>query len=189
MAISEVKCPRCAEMVKADAKVCKHCGHEFSAGELAANKKQSSTLKQGAIGCLAIIVLFVIGAAIFGGSSSSGNKTAEVANVAAEPPAPALKVTARELAAAYEANEVAAQKKYGGQRLEVTGVVTGVDLDLLDNPVLKLAGVNEFLPAQATFTKDYSDKLGELSKGQKVTITCERLSEVISAPMLNDCTI
>jgi Uncharacterised protein family UPF0547 len=24
------KCPRCAEIVKADALVCKHCGHEFA---------------------------------------------------------------------------------------------------------------------------------------------------------------
>lgn len=189
MAISEVKCPRCAEMVKADAKVCKHCGHEFTAEQLAANKREASKLKQGAIGCLAIIVLLVIGAAIFGGSSGTGNQSGPADNVAAAPPAPALKVTARELAGAYEANEVAAQKRYGGQRLEVTGVVDGVDLDMLDNPVLKLVGVNEFLPAQASFTKDYSDKLGELSKGQKVTITCEKLSEIISAPMLDDCTI
>lgn len=25
------KCPRCAELVKRDALVCKHCGHEFAA--------------------------------------------------------------------------------------------------------------------------------------------------------------
>lgn len=24
------KCPRCAELVKSDANVCKHCGHEFT---------------------------------------------------------------------------------------------------------------------------------------------------------------
>lgn len=189
MAVSEVKCPRCAESVKADAKVCKHCGHEFTTDELAANKKHGSRAKQGAIGCLATILIFAIGAAIFGGSSGSDNQSAAVDNAAAEPAAPPMPVTARELAAAYEANEVAAQKKYGGQRLAVTGIVDGVDLDLLDNPVLKLVGVNEFSPVQASFTKDYSDKLGELSKGQKVTITCDKLSEVIGTPMLHDCTI
>lgn len=25
------KCPKCAEMVKPEAQVCKHCGHEFAA--------------------------------------------------------------------------------------------------------------------------------------------------------------
>lgn len=25
------KCPRCAELVQADAQVCRHCGHEFGA--------------------------------------------------------------------------------------------------------------------------------------------------------------
>ena len=30
------KCPRCAELVKPDALVCKHCGHEFDASAPAA---------------------------------------------------------------------------------------------------------------------------------------------------------
>src|SRR3546814_14146885 len=50
----------------------------------------------------------------------------------------AVKVTASELYQAYEANEAAAQGQYGGRLLEVTGTVDGVDLDLMDDPSVKL---------------------------------------------------
>ena len=36
----EKECPRCAETIKAGAFVCKHCGHEFSAAEVASSKEQ-----------------------------------------------------------------------------------------------------------------------------------------------------
>jgi hypothetical protein len=33
------KCPKCAETIKLEAKVCKHCGHEFSLREIAEEKE------------------------------------------------------------------------------------------------------------------------------------------------------
>jgi len=34
---SEKKCPRCAEMVKAEAKFCRYCGHDFGPGDSTAS--------------------------------------------------------------------------------------------------------------------------------------------------------
>ena len=46
MAVDEKKCPRCAEMVKAQALVCRHCGHSF---------KPKPMFTPGALGCLGLI--------------------------------------------------------------------------------------------------------------------------------------
>lgn len=60
MAAGEKKCPRCAEHIKVDALVCRHCGHEFSQAEVEAERGRRSRgrtiglLLVGAIGIYAI---------------------------------------------------------------------------------------------------------------------------------------
>lgn len=98
-------------------------------------------------------------------------------------------VTSVELAKAYNANEVAAQKTYGDRALDVSGTITGVTLDIFNNPVIQMEGVNAFLPVQATFDKSFSDKISALSKGDRITVRCTAITEVISAPQLSDCTL
>lgn len=97
----------------------------------------------------------------------------------------AIEVTSRELAAAYEANEVVAQQSFGGRPLLVTGRVEGVTLDFMDNPVVQLPGVNQFLQVQATLNDEKA--AAALSQGQEVRLLCQEITEVISAPMLDDC--
>lgn len=111
------------------------------------------------------------------------------AKPAAAPVQTALEVQAAALAQAYSDNEPAAKQTYGGKTLRVTGRVTGVTLDFMDNPVIQMEGVNPFLHVQASFTKAYSARLSSVSKGSVVTVTCNKVTEVISAPMLDDCTI
>lgn len=149
------------------------------------NKK--SNVKAGLFGCLGLIVLIMVIGAIAGGSGA-GNDTSVVT---AEQPAaaPPTKVTATELFRAYEANEAAAQKAYGGQRLLVSGTVAGVDLDFSDEPVVQLRTPNEFMSAQAKLTDASKSKAGGLAKGQAVTLECASVSEVMGIPMLEDCDI
>lgn len=80
---------------------------------------------------------------------------------------------------------MAAQQQYGDRPLLVSGRVTGITLDFADEPVVQLEGVNQFLDVQA----DLNDETvaARLQKGQEVTLLCQDLSEVISAPMLGDC--
>ena len=54
----EKKCPQCAEVIKKAAKVCKHCGHQFSDAEIAAQAAKDK--KTGIIGCAAGLVLLLV---------------------------------------------------------------------------------------------------------------------------------
>jgi len=97
----------------------------------------------------------------------------------------AYEISSRELAAAYDANEVRAQQELGGRELLVTGRIRGITLDFADDPVVQLEGINQFLNVEA----DLNDKRAAamLDKGQEVKLLCGKVSEVISAPMLSDC--
>ena len=77
---------------------------------------------------------------------------------------------------------------YGGRRLAVTGIVSGVDLDMFDAPVVRLRGTNEFQDVQASFGKEFANETARLNKGDEVTVVCGKLTEVIGTPMLGDCT-
>lgn len=97
----------------------------------------------------------------------------------------ATRVTSLQLSTAYQNNEVAAQQLFGDRPLLVTGTVTGVRLNFADEPVVELNSVNEFLSVQADLAD--ANAAAGLRKGQKVTLLCQKVTEVVSAPMLADC--
>lgn len=107
----------------------------------------------------------------------------------AETSGDAVRVSSAQLAQAFEQNEVAAQMQYKGKTLYVEGTVTGVTLDIMDNPVIQLEGANQFMPVQATFDKSYAQVVSQVSKGQRVTVICREISEVVSVPMLDSCSL
>ena len=183
----EKTCPKCAEVVKSAALVCKHCGHQFSGGIAVpvadTPKPKSNTVRNGAFGCLGLVVLIgVIGALSGGGKGGSASAPSE--SVAA---APAQKVTASELANAYESNEAAAQQTYGNKPLEVSGTIRSIDLDIMDKPFLVLEAAGSFLGAQLHLTEASQAKAASLAKGQKVTAVCQKVSEMAGTPMLDNC--
>ncbi len=148
--------------------------------------KSSGGKRNLGIGCGVIVVLLIIFAII--GSNAPTTTQQGTAAATAEKAAP-VEVTAIELARAYQANEARAQKDYGDRPLLVTGTVDGVDLDFVDDPKVKLRTENQFLSAQATLVDADKPKASDLSKGQKITLLCEGVSEVISIPMLSGCSI
>lgn len=55
-------CPKCAETVRAEAKLCRHCGHTFGSDEApvaASPSKKAGILKKG-LGCLALAIVLVV---------------------------------------------------------------------------------------------------------------------------------
>lgn len=64
-------CPMCAEKIQSAAKVCKHCGHKFTAAEL---KSDDTTNAIG--GCLGILVLAALVYSCSGMGESSEEKAA-----------------------------------------------------------------------------------------------------------------
>ncbi len=101
--------------------------------------------------------------------------------------ASAIKVTAGELFKAYQANEMAAQQTYKGKLLEVFGTVDGVELDFADEPVIKLRSSNQFMPVSIKLTDETKSAAAGYSKGQKITLLCKEITEVVSMPQLSEC--
>lgn len=100
-----------------------------------------------------------------------------------------MDVTARDLAAAYEENEAGAQMKYGKSVLNISGVIASIDLDMEDKPFLVLQGTNEFMGPQAKLDAASQAKAPALKKGQKIKLTCAKVTEMIGTPMLDGCSI
>ena len=97
-------------------------------------------------------------------------------------------VSASDLARAYEANTVAADRAFKGARFKVTGVVGDINTDLFGKPYVTLrGGVNEFMEPQFGFDKDDTDRLATLRKGSKVTLVCTGAGDVAKTPMSRDC--
>lgn len=193
MGNDEKVCPRCAETVKSAAAVCRFCNYEFGAPSQSLRSVTPEVPKKKSrfmVGCLWVVgVVFVLG--IIGNIIGPPKDTATTSEAADKdaPETADVQVTAVELAAAYEANEVAAQQEYGNKTVDVTGRVSGVTLDFMSNPVIQFTGTNQFLPVQAQFDKGYAKLISNVGKGMNLTVRCKSITEVVSAPMLSDCRI
>jgi hypothetical protein len=161
-------CPKCAEQVQDDAKVCRFCGAVLAKR----NTKQN---------------VLVIGGAIVG--------VAILASLLPDQPATNQKAAARErmtiqsaeIVKAYEANEAAAQARFAGKTLVVTGPVQSVDLDMSDDPVIRLSPEQYGDYASVYLVEADQPKAASLAKGQVITVTCQEVSEILGTPMLKDC--
>lgn len=92
------------------------------------------------------------------------------------------------IAAAYAANEAAAQRDFGGRCLFVSGTVEDVRLDFMDEPVIELAGetAND---ASIRLAETAFASAADLTKGQKALFLCQEVNEFLGSPSLSDCYI
>lgn len=137
------------------------------------------------IGLAVIVGLAVLGA--IADPAPRGDSSAADPEVVAA--APALEVSAAELAAAYQANEVAAQQQYGGQVLVVTGTVQAIELDFMDEPVVRLDTGEPFGWVSAYFGAEHTGATAQLSRGQEVRLRCAGVREVVGMAQLDDCAL
>jgi hypothetical protein len=87
--------------------------------------------------------------------------------------APAFSITAEDLHAEYDANEVAADAKFKNKILLVTGAVDEIGKDILDQPYITLGrGEMSVFGVQAIFPESDSRDLAKLSKGERVAVKC-----------------
>ncbi|PXW53897.1 putative nucleic acid binding protein [Grimontella sp. AG753] len=98
------------------------------------------------------------------------------------------RTTAKELAELYNANEVAADDKIGGRKLEITGLVQDIRKDFANGVVVQLQSGNKFLPVRLNMDESERTKAAKLRKGQETTITCEKMVLLVGAPSGGKCT-
>jgi len=103
------------------------------------------------------------------------------------PSANVLEVTVDDLQRAYDANEAGTQLRYGDKTLRVTGTVASVNLGIADDVNIAFAGPG--IGTQASMNEEARVKAAALAKGDKIVVTCTRVTELLGNPMLSDCTL
>lgn len=140
-----------------------------------------------------LLVLFVLGilGSLLGDEPSSTTQTKAIAQNTPEQTQPEpeyIEVTAAQLFADYEANEVAADAKYQDAAIKVTGTIGDIGKDILDTPYVTLTTENSFLNVQCMFDKADASALVDLQKNQRITLTGE-VSGKLGNLLIKDCRI
>jgi hypothetical protein len=115
----------------------------------------------------------VIAVALLAPKNDCGTSKEATKEVAAsvEANGPAVDVSARQLFADYEANEVSADDKYKGKVLRISGTITKIGKDVLDTPYVGLSVGDDVFEVQCMF--DDGAAVSSLKKGQKLTVRCK----------------
>jgi hypothetical protein len=102
---------------------------------------------------------------------------------------PSFTLSAKQLADEYEANVVAADAKYKGQIVVVSGTIDSIGKDITDEAYIVLDRGERILGGvQCYFTKDEEISVARLSKGQYVSVKGEVHGEARGAS-LDKCTL
>lgn len=119
------------------------------------------------VATLAVFSVLVIGSGDSAGGGASSGGTSE----AAPPAAPAESLSANALFAAYNSNEVAADAKYKGKGVIVSGRIQDIGKDIMDNAYVVVGGQGFLDGVQCTFPSDQQSVVAALQKGQAVVVT------------------
>ena len=99
---------------------------------------------------------------------------------------PNLIVSARKLYKEYNANEIAADEKYKGKIIEVTGVIRDIGNDIMDNAYITLVGNEYFGDIQCYFNE--KSVVAKLSKGKRITVIGSCSGLMINV-QINNCIV
>jgi len=114
----------------------------------------------------------LVGLVVFGilavGSTDTDKDTQKVQSQAAS-----YTVSANQLYSEYNSNEVAADAKYKGKVVIVSGTIQDIGKDIMDDAYIVIGGKGFLDGVQCTFTKGEQSSVARLSKGQQVTVKGE----------------
>jgi len=96
-----------------------------------------------------------------------------------------IKISAGDLYQEYKDNSVAADQKYDGKKVEVTGAIDDFGIDIMSRPYITFG----FLETQAVFSKSYANQLAEFQKGQEIIVQCKVSGAPLGYPILDNCQI
>ncbi len=202
--MSLITCSECAKEMSESAKSCPHCGKPNTSIEkrsvgfflgvgiflfplifawFTLRKGHSNKSRIIAFVWAVILTLFV---AI--GESADTNKGKSVNSAVQKEEV--IEVNIRELLSSYENNEIGADNKYKNKIIQVTGTISSVKKDIMNNFYVTLGtgAVFEIPEVQAFFDDSMGDQLGNLGKGNKLTVVC-RVEGLMMNVLARDCII
>jgi len=107
----------------------------------------------------------------------------------APPAEQVVTVSPEQIAKDYKANEVAADNKYKGKLVQVSGEVDKIGKDITDTMYVVIKGdSSNFTDVQCFFNKDKADQLAQLQKGQSLTIK-GKCNGLMMNVLIKDCEI
>ena len=138
-------------------------------------KSKTSISLSGGLRFAIIVVLCIIAGIVVSKNgtsiptvSSTSPSTTGSTNAPAQPP---IKISAVALSDAYNNNEVAADAKYKGNVVDVTGTIDTIGKDILNNPYVTLKTAEySVLSVQCMFSQSDESTLAALSSGQAITL-------------------
>ena len=158
-------------------------------------KKKGSCLKTILIVIAVLLVLGIIGNLIGGDKENETNsenvqvdntETSQTSNAEAEPsnieieepetiaePEEILEIAPGDLLDSYEANEVKGDAIYENKKMRITGVISSIGKDVLENVYITFEGNNKYsiTSVQCFFSDDSEiEKVMELNQGDTITI-------------------
>lgn len=95
--------------------------------------------------------------------------------------------SARQLKGMYEENEVKADKLFKGNKFYVTGTITEISKDIMDNIYVTLDGDDSLRGVKCYF--DNEDIAADFTKGQRVTFRGRGDGYLMLDVMMKDCTL
>lgn len=104
---------------------------------------------------------------------------------------PQITITSVNIAKEYSENEVAADEKYKGKMIEISGKVTSIDNGTFDNEmIVKLTdGQYDFNGPWCYMKESEKDKVLAFKKGQQVTLIGTGDSATLKSPILKSCVV
>lgn len=119
-------------------------------------------------------------------------KTTETTNATVAPKVSATPVTAAELHKAYKTNEVAADEKFKGKAVRVTGKLIGISKDFSDAIYLTIhpgTEMGELEALHAYFDDNQKAVIAALKPGQLIIFDGRVDGLMMGSVMLKDCVI
>lgn len=99
---------------------------------------------------------------------------------------PSVTISASKLYKEYNENEIAADEKYKGKIIEVTGVIRDIGNDIMDNAYVTLVGNEYFGDIQCYFNE--KSVVAKLSKGKRITVIGSCSGLMINV-QINNCIV
>lgn len=132
---------------------------------------------------IASLVVLVLLGILAVGSTDTDTDTQKV-----QSQAPNYTISADQLYSDYNSNEVAADAKYKGKVVIVSGRIQDIGKDIVDDAYIIIGGEGFLDRVQCMFTKGQQSSVASLSKGQHVRVKGEVAGKMGNV-LVNKCTL